>query len=126
MASIERIQKYLKATSQIEFETDEKTVDAVIRNFTVIGEAAARVPLSVRNLSPHIPWVQMVGMRNFLVHEYFGISMSVVWNTATKDLPPLLPQFIQLLSQDGVDVTPKKATRRRRHDSSQKRARKRK
>jgi len=97
LQSIERIERYTRGIAVIEFEKDEKTFDAVIRNFTVIGEAAARVPEEVRASHTDIPWSKMVGMRNFLVHEYFGISVAVLWNTATSDLPDIKAPLQKLL-----------------------------
>jgi len=69
LEAIARIERYTNEMNIIEFERDEKTVDAVIRNFTVIGEAAARVPKEERDHYSAIPWDKIIGMRNFLVHE---------------------------------------------------------
>jgi uncharacterized protein with HEPN domain len=68
---------------------DQKTIDAVIRNLEIIGEAAANVPREIQDLYVDIPWYQMKGMRNILIHEYFGVDNDVLWNTIQKDLPVL-------------------------------------
>ena len=72
-----------------EFKRNGLVVDAVIRNFEVIGEASKNVPLAIRRTHPDIPWAQMNGMRNLLIHEYFGVDVKTVWHTAKKYLPAL-------------------------------------
>ena len=64
--------------------SDRKTVDAVIRNFIIIDEAASRVPSEIESMHPEIPWKDMRDMRNFVVHEYFGISDKILWDTIQK------------------------------------------
>ena len=71
-----------------DFVADRRTVDAVIRNLTVIGEAAAHIPDEVCAEHPDIPWTDMRAMRNFVVHEYFGVSDAILWDTVTRNLPP--------------------------------------
>ena len=72
-----------------DFSADQKTVDAVVRNFIVIGEAAAHMPDEVCSGHPEIPWYEMRGMRNFVVHEYFGVGDRILWDTIQNNLPPL-------------------------------------
>jgi len=72
------------------FTADRKTVDAVIRNLMVIGEAAGRVPDDVALAHPEIPWKDMRDMRNLVIHEYFGVSDKILWDTLQRDLTPLL------------------------------------
>jgi len=71
------------------FTQDEKTFDAVIRQPTILGEAASHVPDEITSRTPEIPWQEIRGMRNVVVHEYFGINMDIVWKTATKNIPGL-------------------------------------
>ena len=83
------IQKY---TQGMEFETfieDRRTVDAVVRNLIIIGEAAVHVSEDVCRKHPEVPWYDMRGMRNFVVHEYFRANDMVVWDTVQVDLSPL-------------------------------------
>jgi uncharacterized protein with HEPN domain len=68
-------------------------IDAVIRNFEIIGEASKNIPLNIRRLYPSIPWDQMNGMRNVLIHEYFGVDVNTVWHTAKLHLPALKSQL---------------------------------
>jgi uncharacterized protein with HEPN domain len=71
-----------------QFESDERTLFAVVRALEIVGEAPKRVPESVRTQRPTIPWVSMIGMRDKLIHDYFGVNQLVVWKTVTEDLPP--------------------------------------
>jgi uncharacterized protein with HEPN domain len=71
------------------WKNDEKTIDAVIRNLEIIGEAANQIPAQIQDKYPEIPWLQMKGMRNILVHEYFGVDIDVIWQTICEDLSSL-------------------------------------
>ena len=72
-----------------QFAQDQKTIYAVVRAFQIIGEAAKMVPPSVRKRHAKIPWKQMAGMRDKLIHEYFGVNHQVLWKTAQEDIPPV-------------------------------------
>ncbi len=91
---LESIAKNADYTRNMDFEAftwDDRTVDAVIRHFGIIGEAASRVPEEVRMRHPDLPWGAMRAMRNFVIHEYFGVSKEVVWQTSQGELPPFVP-----------------------------------
>lgn len=88
--SIAKIQTYTEGMDFESFAWDERTVDAVIRHFGVIGEASNHLPDSFQAEYPAIPVDAMRAMRNFVIHEYFGVSKEIIWKTLTKDLPPLL------------------------------------
>ena len=79
------------------FEGDEWSIDAALRNLTVIGEAAARIPDEVCAQYPEVPWRDMRDMRNIVVHEYFGVDLTIVWSTIREDLPALIPQLEEIL-----------------------------
>ncbi|MDX9964057.1 DUF86 domain-containing protein [Desulfobacter postgatei] len=87
--ALDRIFHYVKDLNYDGWMKDQKTIDAVIRNLEIIGEAAANVPREIQDLYVDIPWYQMKGMRNILIHEYFGVDNDVLWNTIQKDLPVL-------------------------------------
>ena len=89
--AINNVLDYTDGMSFDEFVRDQKTVDAVIRNFIIIGEAASRLPDVFIEKYPNIPWRNMRDMRNILVHEYFGVDNRMVWKTVKKNLPPTLP-----------------------------------
>lgn len=97
LAAIEKVQRYTANMRFEDFAEDERTIDAVLRNFTVLGEAAAHLPEAVEEEHPGIPWAEMKGMRNIIVHEYFGVSLEIVWETVQKDLPPLVPLLKQII-----------------------------
>lgn len=90
---LENAQRAIQFTEGMDYKSfseDEKTVYAVIRAVEVIGEAAANIPENVRKQYPRIPWREVKGMRNKLVHHYFGVNMEVVWQTVREDLPMLI------------------------------------
>ena len=72
-----------------EFLNDKKTVRATIRSLEVIGEAVKKLPKEITDNYPEIPWRSIAGMRDILIHEYFGVNMNLVWNTIQKELLPL-------------------------------------
>ena len=96
MESILRIQRYLEGMDLAGFIQDDRTMDAVVRNFGIIGEAASHLPDVVRAAHPEIPWARMKGLRNLVIHEYFGVSPEILWSTAKDDLPPLV-QLLQVM-----------------------------
>lgn len=95
--AIERIQRYVGDMSREQFEQDEKTQDAVIRNLEVIGEAAKHISASTRRDNPTIPWRDLAGVRDKLIHQYFGVNYAIVWKIVREELPPLLPQLAEIL-----------------------------
>jgi uncharacterized protein with HEPN domain len=89
---IEAINKIDRYTGGIDFDSwlkDEKTIDAVIRNIEVIGEASSHLPKEIQEQFEDVPWKMMRGIRNILVHEYFGVDLEIVWKTVKEDLPAL-------------------------------------
>jgi len=85
-----------------QFKADTKTVDAVVRNIEIIGEAASHVPEKITTDNPDIPWQDMRDMRNVLAHEYFGVNEKIIWNTVQEDLPPLVQQLKNLLVEHNM------------------------
>ena len=83
------------------FETDEVLQAWFLRNLQIIGEAARALPEDVRKLAPDVPWTNVIGMRNVLVHGYFDIDAEAVWEAATKDAPALRPAIEKLLKRLG-------------------------
>jgi len=97
--SIDKIESYVVGISFEEFFADERTKDAVLRNLQVIGEAVKNIPLEIRDKHISINWKAITGMRNKLIHEYFGVSFAIVWETILIDLPPLKNQIERLLKE---------------------------
>jgi len=102
--------RYIEGMSYDDFLHDRRTVDAVIRKLTIIGEAAVHVPDAICERSPDVPWVDMRAMRNFVVHAYFGVSEKIVWDTVRNDLPGIVEPLNRLLSSanDGPASSAKK------------------
>lgn len=98
LTAIDKIEKYTKNLNATEFRKNELVIDAVIRNFEIIGEASNNIPVEVQKTYPQIPWREMVAMRNFLIHEYSGVDLSTVWQTAHIHLPVLRKQLLSLFS----------------------------
>lgn len=95
--SIDRIEVYLSGISHEWFTEDQRTRDAVVWNIAVICEAARLIPVEIQVNHQAIPWAKMRGMRNIVMHEYFGIDESIIWETATRDLPTLRAQLEKLV-----------------------------
>jgi len=91
--AIKKIEKYTAEFSEEEFINDEKTVDAVIRNLGIIGEAASNLPVPIKDENLKIPWREIIGMRNKVIHEYFGVDWDVLWETVKYDIPELKKQI---------------------------------
>jgi uncharacterized protein with HEPN domain len=95
--AIENALDYSAGMTFEQFVDDRKTIDAVVRNFIVIGEAASHLSDDFIENHPDLPWREMRDMRNIVVHEYFGVDNLIVWETLQKNLPPLLPLLKDLL-----------------------------
>jgi len=87
IVAIDRISEYINTLTLPKFKRDYKTVDAVIRNFEVIGEAAKNVPSEIKEKYPDVPWDEMYLLRNKVSHEYFGIDYEIIWDVAINYLP---------------------------------------
>jgi uncharacterized protein with HEPN domain len=94
----EKILKYTQGLSFEDFLADDKTIDAVVRNFEIIGEASLRIDEDFRLENPQIEWRKLRGFRNRIVHDYFGIDYEIVWSILTQDLEELVFQLDQLLN----------------------------
>ncbi len=103
LEAIGRIQQYTSGMSYEEFCLDQRTVDAVTRNFEIIGEAAGHVPPEIESLYPQMPWRQSRAMRNELIHAYFGVDVTILWDSIQQDLPPLVPLLLQILEEESQD-----------------------
>jgi len=95
--SIEKILSYTAGMSFEQFRKDSKTIDAVIRNFTIIGEAARHIPEDIVQSHPEIPWREMADLRNIIVHEYFGVNEKIIWETIQTDLPGILSSLRKIV-----------------------------
>jgi len=91
------IVEYVNGLSFEEFCQDRKTYSAVIREFEIIGEAAGKLPESIREKYNHIEWQDIKDFRNLLIHEYFGVDLEIVWNVIKDDLPGVLNAVNEIL-----------------------------
>jgi len=101
VAAIERIERYAQAGREAFFR-DGLIQDGIIRQLSVIGEAAARIPVAFRSRHRHIPWKDMVGMRNIIVHEYSDVDLPTIWATVTQDLRPLKRELLIVMDKKKV------------------------
>ena len=97
---IVKIQRYTNGYTFDDFQDDDKTIDSVLRNLEIIGEAARHVPAEVRAQHSDLPWVEMLTMRNIVIHEYHGVNLRIIWQTVKEDLPPLLPRLKRILEDE--------------------------
>lgn len=93
------IQRFVAGMTKEEFLTERKTQYAVLQAFEIVGEATNRVSQSLRAAHPEVPWRRMIDFRNKLIHHYFGISMSLVWDTIGENVPEVLRQLDALFDQ---------------------------
>lgn len=98
--AIRRIAAYTASLTYEQFVKDSKTQDAVIRNLEVIGEATKNISSRLRKSYSQISWKDLAGVRDKLIHHYFGINYEIVWTIARKELPGLLPQIEDILRKE--------------------------
>jgi len=96
-SAVERILLYISEMTYREFILDIKTQDAVIRNLEILGEAVKNLPPTFIEQYPEIPWRLIAGMRDKLIHHYFGVSLAIVWETAQSDIP-MLREWLKTVS----------------------------
>ena len=96
LESIIKIETYTNSGKD-EFMTSGIIQDAVIRNLEIVGEATKRVSQALKEQTPEIPWRQMAGLRDVLIHDYMGISLKIVWNVVQNELPQLKIKIMELL-----------------------------
>jgi uncharacterized protein with HEPN domain len=96
ITSIERIFEYVEDYDFRKFKQDYKTVDAVIRNFEIIGEAVKNISTELKELYSEVPWAEMYSLRNRISHEYFGIDYEIIWDIIENYLPNNKNQFVKI------------------------------
>ena len=97
LAAVRAIEAYTEGMTFEEFAADSRTVDAVVRNLMTIGESTRWIPEPIKDAHREVPWRTLRGMRNVVVHEYFGVDSEILWETVRSDLPPLAPKLEAIL-----------------------------
>lgn len=103
LVAIDKIKKYVDSLSYDSFSADEMRIDAVLRNLEVIGEAAGNIPIEIREMYPQIQWKKIVGLRNIIIHEYFGVDMDIVWDIIKNNLDDLRNHVQKALLEGRAD-----------------------
>ena len=98
LESMNRIAEYISGYDFVQFKRDYKTVDAVIRNFEIIVEAAKKIPLTIKEKYSDIPWDEMYLLRNKVTHEYFGVDYEIIWDVAINYLPKNKTSLEEIIS----------------------------
>ena len=98
LQAFRNVRQFLGGLSYDEFIDDRKTTSAVVRELEIVGEAAKQLPSSIRKKYPEIPWSDMAGMRDKLIHFYFGVDMEIVWETVKVRIPKLEPLIQDVLN----------------------------
>ena len=99
ISAMDKAMDFVKNMSYEEFIGDDKTVFAVVRALEIVGEAAKNIPGDIRKNYPEIPWKDLAGMRNKVIHKYFGVPLSPVWRAVKEEIPPLKPLFEKILKE---------------------------
>jgi len=97
--AVAKIRDYTSGMNLEGLKNDPRTLDAVVRNLEVIGEAAKKIPDDVRRRYPVIEWKKIAGLRDILIHEYFGIDVNIIWDIVRTKLPPLDEQIKKVLEE---------------------------
>lgn len=96
--AVEKIERYTSGFDHDRFVQDEKTIDSVVRNFEIIGEAANKLPPGFRENHPDVQWKKVIGLRHRIVHDYFDIDVEIIWQILKKDIP-VLKKNLRLIRQ---------------------------
>ena len=99
LESVELIEGYIAKMEFEDFKRDRKTIDAVVRNLEIIGEASNNIPNDIKSVYKEVDWKGIIGLRNRIAHEYFGVSLTIVWNIIKQELPHLKEQMKQILEK---------------------------
>ena len=101
-----KVRRYVEGLSFEAFAFDDKTIDAVVRNLEILGEAAKQVPESFRALHPQVDWYRIAGLRDILIHQYFGVDLAIIWDVIQNKIPTLMQNLEQILLPGSSENSP--------------------
>jgi len=96
LTAINRIGAYIEDLTYKKFIQNDMVIDAVLRNLEVFGEAAKGIPDNIKENYPDIPWRRITGLRNIVIHEYFGVDLENIWKIITENIPEVKPSILKL------------------------------
>jgi len=91
LEGMEQVAEYIAGLTRDEFMQDRKTTDAVVRNLEIVGEASKALSGSLRDRHPEVPWKSLAGVRDKMIHHYFGLNYDIIWTIAAEQFPRLSP-----------------------------------
>ncbi len=97
LSAIEKIERYVGELSFEEFAKDDKTTDAVVRNLEIIGEAPKRMPSEIKGKYSSVEWKKIAGLRDILIHAYFGVDLEIVWDVVKNKLPDIKKKMAEII-----------------------------
>ena len=103
LQSMQRIEEYIGDLDFRKFKMTYLVVDAVVRNFEILGEASKKIPTNIQDKYPEIPWKKMYGLRNLIAHEYLGIDYEMIWEIAKNNLPQNREDLVRIIEKEKTE-----------------------
>ena len=97
--AMRKIEKYSQGLNYDSFVNNDMVIDAMLRNIEVIGEAAAQIPDTIKQQYSHIPWKKIIGLRNIVIHEYFGVDLDNIWKIVTENIPEAKQRLVEMFDE---------------------------
>lgn len=97
--AITKIERYIENLDFDTFTQKDMVIDAVVRNLEIIGEAAKNIPENVKEIYPNVPWKRMIGLRNIVIHGYFGVDLDNIWKIINENIPEVKPTIMKILDE---------------------------